>query len=181
MDILQPPHRPSDKIRSNFCGLTRLEKDFGSFVGKGFYHELILTLSRDTCQPFNSFKDQIRPIGMKAAYQRPCSNRLIPETLPLVDEIFKRVGVERVKRQYDGENALCGGGVLKAMQRDDQVEDLQKRNLDDMQASGAGLCVFNCPLCFFTLGEAAADRGMMPLLMSELCQQALGEKMILGG
>ncbi len=43
-----------------------------------------------------ALKDQIRPIGMKAAYQRPCSNRLIPETQPLVDEIFRRVGVERV-------------------------------------------------------------------------------------
>ena len=132
-------------------------------------------------QRLETLKDQIRPIGMKAAYQRPCSNRLIPETHPLVDEIFKRVGVERVTRQYDGENALCCGGVLKAMQRDDQVEDLQKRNLDDMQASGAGLCVFNCPFCLFTLGEAAADRGMMPILMSELCQYALGEKLMLGG
>ncbi len=67
------------------------------------------------------------------------------------------------------------------MQRDDQVEDIQKRNLDDMQASGAGLCVFNCPFCFFTLGEAAAKRGMMPILMSELCQYALGEKVMMGG
>jgi Fe-S oxidoreductase len=128
-----------------------------------------------------ALKDQIRPIGMKAAYQRPCSNRLIPETQPLVDEIFKRVGVERAQRQYDGENALCCGGVLRAMQRDDQVEDIQKRNLDDMQASGASLCVFNCPFCFFTLGEAAANRGMMPILMSELCQYALGEKLMMGG
>jgi Fe-S oxidoreductase len=132
-------------------------------------------------QRLEALKDRIRPIGLKAAYQRPCSNRLIPETQPLVDEIFRRVGVERVQREYDGENALCCGGVLQAMQRDDQVEDIQKRNLDDMQASGAGLCVFNCPFCFFTLGEAAANRGMMPILMSELCQYALGEKVMLGG
>lgn len=128
-----------------------------------------------------ALKDKIRPIGMKAAYQRPCSNRLSPQTQPLVDEIFRRVGVERAEREYDRENALCCGGVLQAMQRDAQVEDIQKRNLDDMQAAGANLCVFNCPFCLFTLGEAVANRGMMPILMSELCQYALGEKPMLKG
>jgi hypothetical protein len=30
----------------------------------------------------------------------------------------------------------------------------------------------------FSLGPAVAERGMMPILMSELCQVALGEQML---
>ncbi|MDZ7699003.1 MAG: (Fe-S)-binding protein [Deltaproteobacteria bacterium] len=126
-------------------------------------------------QRLDQLKDQIRPIGMKVAYQRPCSNRLIPETQHWVDDIFERIGVERVDREYDRENALCCGAILRAQQRDDLADDLQKRNIDDMKASGANVCVFNCPFCIFTLGETVAKEGMMPLLMSDLCQFALGE------
>ena len=129
----------------------------------------------------DALADKIRPLGMKAAYQRPCSNRLIPETQHWVDDIFERVGVERVDRRYDGENALCCGAILRAQQRDDLADDLQKRNLEDMKDAGANVCVFNCPFCFFTLGEAVAQQGMMPLLMSELCQYALGEGKMIGG
>jgi Fe-S oxidoreductase len=52
-------------------------------------------------------KSEIRPLSARVAYQRPCSNRLIPQTQHWVDEIFRLVGVDRVERQYDGENALC--------------------------------------------------------------------------
>ena len=132
-------------------------------------------------QRLDELKDRIRPIGMKVAYQRPCSNRLVPETRHWVDEIFSRVGAERVAREYDGENALCCGGILRAQQRDDLADDIQKRNLDDMKASGANVCVFNCPFCLFTLGEAVAQQGMMPILMSDLCQFALGEGKMMWG
>jgi Fe-S oxidoreductase len=132
-------------------------------------------------QRLDELKDHIRPLGMKAAYQRPCSNRLIPDTQHWVDDIFGRIGVERVAREYDKENALCCGGVLRAQQREELADDLLKRNLDDMKAAGATVCVFNCPFCLFTMGEAAAERGLMPLLMSELCHFALGEGKIMGG
>jgi Fe-S oxidoreductase len=124
----------------------------------------------------DELKDQISPLGLKVAYQRPCSNRLVPETQHWVDDIFLRIGVERVERKYDGENALCCGGILRAQQRDDQADDIQTRNLDDMVEAGANVCVFNCPFCLFTLGEAVAERGIMPMLMSDLCRSALGEK-----
>ena len=124
----------------------------------------------------DALKDKITPLGLKVAYQRPCSNRLSPHTQVYVDQIFDRIGVERVARKYDRENALCCGGVLYAMQRDDEGDDLQKRNLDDMVEAGAQVCVFNCPACLFTLGEAAAQRGLMPMLMSDLCRSALGER-----
>jgi Fe-S oxidoreductase len=122
-------------------------------------------------------RDQIRPLGMKVAYQRPCSNRLVPETQRWVDEIFKLIGVHRVEREYDRENALCCGGILRLQQRDELADDMLDRNLNDMLAAGANVCVFNCPACFFTMGQAAAERGLMPMLMSDLCRVALGEKL----
>ena len=44
-----------------------------------------------------------------------------------------------------------------------------------MEAVGAKYCVFNCPACFFTMKGMAAERGMTPILLSDLCQIALGE------
>ena len=120
-------------------------------------------------------KSQIRPIDEKVVYQRPCSNRLIPETQHWVDDIFELIGVDRVEREYDRENALCCGTTIRAAQRDELADDIQKRNLDDMEAVGARYCVFNCPACFFTMKEMAAERGMIPILLSDLCQIALGE------
>ncbi len=120
-------------------------------------------------------KGEIRPINEKVAYQRPCSNRLIPETQHWVDDIFRLIGADRVEREYDRENALCCAMTIRAMQRDDLADDVQKRNLDDMEAVGAKYCVFNCPACLLSLGEMAAERGMVPVLMSELCRVALGE------
>ena len=37
---------------------------------------------------------QDKPLEIKAAYQRPCSNRLIPDKHPLVKEILDLIGVE---------------------------------------------------------------------------------------
>jgi Fe-S oxidoreductase len=120
-------------------------------------------------------KSDICPINKKVAYQRPCSNRLIPETQHWVDEIFGLIGVDRVEREHDRDNALCCGMTIRAMQRDDLADDIQKRNLDDMESVGAEYCVFNCPACFFAMKQVVAKRGMTPILMSELCQMALGE------
>ena len=119
-------------------------------------------------------KAEIRPIREKVVYQRPCSNRLIPETQHFADEIFELIGVDRPQRQYDRENALCCATTIRIAQRDHLADDVQKRNLDDMEAVGAKYCVFNCPACLLGLGEAVAERGMVPILMSELCQIALG-------
>ena len=122
-------------------------------------------------------KGDITPLNMKVAYQRPCSSRLIPDTRHLVDEVFEVIGVERAKRKYDHENALCCGGVILAHGKDDLVEDVQKRNIDDMKEAGATACVFNCQFCFIAMGEMIAKNGMMPLLMSDLCRLALGEQL----
>lgn len=123
----------------------------------------------------DALKDRIRPLKAVVAYQRPCSNRLVPETQVWVDEIFRRIGVERVERKYDRENALCCGGTLRAQQRFELADEVQQNNIDDMAAAGAKYCVFNCPACLFTLRDAVSERGIQPILMSDLCQMALGQ------
>lgn len=117
----------------------------------------------------------IKPLGAKVAYQRPCSNRLIPETGDLVDEIFYHLGAERPKRAYDRENSLCCGGVLRMQQKDDEADRILAENIKDMRKTGVDYCVFNCPMCLMTMGEEVAAAGIFPILMSDLCKVALGE------
>jgi len=123
----------------------------------------------------DDLSEQIKPINEIIAYQRPCSNRLIPQTDDILDQIFNKIGANRVQRKYDRENALCCGGVVRAHQRDDLADDLMQRNIDDMKAIGAKYCVFNCPFCMATLGQDVAENGIMPILVSDLVQTALGE------
>jgi hypothetical protein len=47
--------------------------------------------------------------------------------------------------------------------------------VEDMKAAGATFCIFNCPMCFFTLMEKVAKAGMTPMMMSDFCQLALGK------
>jgi Fe-S oxidoreductase len=121
----------------------------------------------------DALQGTIKPINAKVAYQRPCSNRLIPEIQHWVDEIFLKIGADRVARTYDRENALCCGQVLRAHQREEMADEIQNRNLDDMKNAGAEYCVFNCPACMATLAEAAAEKGLFPIHLSDLCQIAL--------
>jgi Fe-S oxidoreductase len=122
-----------------------------------------------------SLSDRIKPINAVVAYQRPCSNRLCPETDIILDQIFDKIGARRAPRQYDRENALCCGGVPRAQQRDDLADDLVEKNIADMKSAGAAFCVFNCPFCMATLGQEVAENGIMPILVSDLVLTALGE------
>jgi len=123
----------------------------------------------------DELSDSIKPINQIIAYQRPCSNRLIPETDKILDQIFEKIGAQRVQRIYDRENALCCGGVIRAHQRDEIADDLLNRNIDDMVNIEAKYCVFNCPFCMATMGQEVAEKGIMPILVSDLVQVALGE------
>ncbi|MCP4130877.1 MAG: (Fe-S)-binding protein [bacterium] len=120
-------------------------------------------------------KENITPLNLKVAYQRSCSSRLIPEVDIFVDKIFELIGVERVEREYDRENALCCGAALDVQQQFDLTEENQNKNIDDMKAHGGSHCVFSCPLCFFTLMGKQFKKGIMPILIPDLCLQALGE------
>lgn len=120
-------------------------------------------------------KSDIKPLNLKVAYHRNCSTRLIPETEHFVNDIFSLIGVTRVKREYDYENALCCGAVFEAQQRFELAEKIQDKIVEDLKASGVSHCVYNCPMCFFTLAEKVSKAGIIPVMMSDLCQQALGE------
>ncbi len=124
-------------------------------------------------------RDDIRPLGYKVAYQRPCSSRLSPQMLHLVDAIFELIGVEQPEREYTGENALCCAAVIRGLRQPGSVQrarEIQQHNIQDMVDAGAQLCVMNCPACMGTLAGPLLDRGVMPIFMSDLCRLAVGEQ-----
>lgn len=124
-------------------------------------------------------KDQVRPVNLKVAYQRPCSSRLSPDKHHFAQDIFNLIGAESVKREYVDENALCCGGTIQGQRREGsrkRAAEVQRRNIEDMKKAGAQFCVFNCPACFQTLGQMVARNGIRPIFMSDLCRLAIGEK-----
>lgn len=127
----------------------------------------------------NDLKEEIEPVKLKVAYQRPCSSRLSPDKHHFVQDIFDLIGAESVRRNYVEENALCCGGTIQGQKKEGSrklAADLQKRNIEDMKNAGAEVCVFNCPACYQTLGQMVARNGMRPIFMSDLCRLAIGEK-----
>lgn len=122
------------------------------------------------------YKNKIKPVHIKAAYQRNCSARLAPETDHFVDNIFQLIGVERVRREYDREKALCCGEVMRMVKGYKLADDVQKRNIDDMVKAGAEYCVFNCPACWDALAGKVAKKGIKPIHMIDLCKLAILEK-----
>lgn len=129
---------------------------------------------------FNQLKKherEIKKLDLLVAYQRPCSSRLTPQKEHFLDDIFDLIGVKRVEREYDRENPLCCGAVIRMQGRDDLADDIQKRNIEDIAGCGAEVCVFNCPMCYVTLGEMVAQKGVRPVMITELCRLALGEKL----
>uniref|UniRef100_A0A7J2TIA7 (Fe-S)-binding protein n=1 Tax=Archaeoglobus fulgidus TaxID=2234 RepID=A0A7J2TIA7_ARCFL len=121
-------------------------------------------------------KGEIRPLNVKIAYQRNCSTRLTPEKEHYLDKIFDLIGVERVERKYDRENALCCGGIIRALQKYDLFVDVQKRNVEDMIKAKAEYCVFNCPACYSSLSERVTKAGIKPIMLHELCKLALSKE-----
>jgi Fe-S oxidoreductase len=124
---------------------------------------------------YGRLKDQIKPLNIKAAYQRNCSARLCPDTDHYVDDIFGLLGVERVTREYDRENALCCAEIFRMAQGPTLADDVQKRNIDDMAMFGAEYCVFNCPACWDSLAHRVVKQGIKPIHMIDLCKFAIGE------
>jgi Fe-S oxidoreductase len=154
-----------------YAGFTHWAKAYGVEVPFRSIH-----LYGFLAQRLRALEGKTRPLHKKVAYQRPCSNRLIPETQRFVDEVFELIGAERVPRAYDRETALCCGSILFMQGRDDLAEELQEKNIRDMVEAGAEYCVFNCPMCLYTLGEAVSKAGITPVMMPDLCETALGER-----
>ena len=111
-----------------------------------------------------------RPI----AYQRPCSSRFTPEKEIFLDEIFDLIGVDRIEREYDREQSLCCTGPLLDIYPE-RAAEIQKRNIDDAVAGGATALINLCPGCDRALKNPAAEAGLQPIYITNLCRMALGE------
>jgi Fe-S oxidoreductase len=120
-------------------------------------------------------KSEIEKLNLKAAYQRNCSNRFISETDKYIDKICDLIGVERVKRKFDRENAICCGAPLPMLGKKKLVRETQNKNVQDMLDYGAEVCFYNCPMCMETLGSKVERKGLKNYLLSDLCRLALGE------
>jgi Fe-S oxidoreductase len=127
-------------------------------------------------------KGKVKKLNIKVAYQRPCASRYTPEKDYLVDEILDLIGVERVKRQYDGIGAICcgvevAGPGLKLFPRGKNFEPFREKNIKDAKDHGAEAMVYLCAMCFATLNKKVRDAGMKNFMISDLCRLALGEKL----
>jgi Fe-S oxidoreductase len=117
----------------------------------------------------------ITRLNKKIAYQRPCISRYTPEKEPMLDELFELIGVERVARKHDRENALCCGG-LYAEKEPERAKKYQDKNIADAQAYGADAMVILCPICWQRLSQPCRDSGLPPVYITNLCSMALGER-----
>lgn len=118
--------------------------------------------------------EQVTPLNRKIAYQRPCASRYSPEIEPVLDDLFQRIGVTRVKRTYDRESALCCGGLFSRIYPD-RIKPLMAANLKDAAENQAEAMVFLCPLCMMTLAKGAGEQEMKPIFITQLVRMALGE------
>ncbi len=118
---------------------------------------------------------EIKKLKIKIAYLRNCSNRFIPETDKWVDKICELIGVERVARKYDRENALCCAGSFSMLGKKKLTRETQTKNINDMLEYGAEACVYNCPMCKESIGSKVQRNGLKNYLLSDLCRLALGE------
>ncbi len=119
----------------------------------------------------------IKKLNMKIAYHRSCSNRFIPEADEWVDKICEIIGVERVPRKYDRENAMCCAGIFATLGKSKLMRKAQNDNINDMMEHGAEACVYNCPMCKEALGSKIKRKGLKNYLLSDLCRLALGEEL----
>lgn len=119
-------------------------------------------------------QSSITKLNREIAYQRPCASRYTPEKEPMLDELFELIGVQRVARRYDREDALCCGAVQFYVNRERSVT-LRDMNLTDAKAHGAEAMVFLCPHCYWFLSRPCEERGLASIFITDLCRMALGE------
>ena len=116
----------------------------------------------------------ITRLNKKIAYQRPCISRYTPEKEPMLDELFELIGVYRVPRKYDRQDALCCGAAFMERQPERGFK-LQDKNITDAKGYGADAMVILCPICWMSLSQPCRERGLPPIYLTNLCRMALGE------
>ena len=121
---------------------------------------------------------EVKPLGMKIAYQRPCSSRWTPEKEPLVDEVLSLIGAERVERKYDRKNALCCAFPLMVTDPQRAISFKNKNianAIDDAMAHGAEALVTLCPLCYQSLAPVVSEHSLPAYTLIDLVRLSLGE------
>ena len=119
--------------------------------------------------------DSITRLNKKIAYQRPCISRYTPEKEHMLDELFELIGVHRVPRKYDRQDALCCGAPFMAKEPDKGLK-LVDKNITDAVGYRADAMVILCPICWMRLSQPCRERGLPPIYLTNLCRMALGEK-----
>jgi Fe-S oxidoreductase len=119
-------------------------------------------------------EDELRPLNLRIAYQRPCAPRLSLAKEPALDAVFKLIGVERVERRYDREAALCCSGAI-AQWDGERAAGIRARNLDDAETAGAQAMCYLCPMCRRVLTPDAQERCLSGYHIIELARMSLGE------
>jgi Fe-S oxidoreductase len=117
--------------------------------------------------------EEVKPLGMKVAYQQPCASRYTPWKDEQLDELFRLIGVERVEREYDRKFALCCGSPMVPRDRD-KANRIKMRNIEDAVEHGAQAMAYLCPLCVLNLRKRADAAGLENHHIIELVKQALG-------
>jgi Fe-S oxidoreductase len=117
---------------------------------------------------------RVKPLGIDVAYQRPCTSRHTPDAERYIDELFVLTGVNRVKRRYDREEALCCTSVRALYGKGNDRVDREK-NVQDAQEAGARAIVYFCPICKDMLSDVAADHSIPLIFLGDLARAALGE------
>nr|MDO8079476.1 (Fe-S)-binding protein [Candidatus Freyarchaeota archaeon] len=161
-----------------YAMLTTKAKEFG--VKLPFKPIHIIEYLRDYVK---ANKNKVKKLNMKIAYQQPCASRYTFQKDKMLDELFKLIGVERVKREYDKMGALCCGGTMAAMVNvpKEKIEEWRMKNLMDAKKHGAEAMVFLCPLCVLSLRSRAKAQELEPYILSNLVRLALGEELTQGG
>jgi Fe-S oxidoreductase len=119
-------------------------------------------------------RDRVKPLGLDIAYQRPCTSRHAPDAERYIDELFELTGVNRIRRRYDRENALCCTSVRALYGKGNDRADREK-NVLDAQEAGARAIVYFCPVCKDMLSDVAAERSLPLIFLGDLARAALGE------
>jgi Fe-S oxidoreductase len=116
----------------------------------------------------------ITPLNMAVAYQRPCASRYTPEKDSYLDEIFDLIGVRRVARRYDRENALCCSAAFLRVYPE-RARDFQARNIEDARLHGAQALITLCPMCDRALRRPCESSGLPKIYFTDLIRMAIGE------
>lgn len=115
---------------------------------------------------------EVKPLGLRVAYQQPCASRYTPWKDEQLDELFSLIGVERVAREYDRISALCCGSPVMPRDRDRALR-IKERNIEDAVAHGAESMAYLCPLCVLNLRKVASAAGIDNYHIIDLVNMAL--------